>query len=66
MLHVKDSTAAPDYAQRDVGAGVIDWRTLLRTALAGRVAHLFVEHDAPADAWATARNGRTYLQSLGY
>lgn len=66
MLHVKDSTAAPEYAQRDVGAGVIDWRTLLRTALAGRVAHLYVEHDAPADAWTTARTGRTYLTSLGY
>ena len=66
MLHVKDSTAAPAFEQRDVGAGVIDWRTLLATATAGRVAHAYVEHDAPADAWATAAAGRAYLRTLGY
>lgn len=66
MLHVKDSTAGPAFEQRDVGAGVIDWRTLLATATAGRVAHAYVEHDAPADAWATAAAGRAYLRTLGY
>lgn len=65
-LHLKDSDAAPTFTQRDLGQGVIDWRTLLNTATAGRVKHVFVEHDAPADAWVTAEVGRRYMRSLGY
>ncbi len=65
-LHLKDSTAAPAFTQCDLGEGVIDWRTLLTTATAGRVQHVFVEHDAPADAWVTAEVGRRYMRSLGY
>lgn len=65
-LHLKDSTASPQFAQRDLGEGVIDWRTLLRVATAGKVKHVFVEHDSPADPWVTAEVGRRYLRSLGY
>ncbi len=65
-LHIKDSAGAPTHRQMDVGAGVIDWRRLLQTATAGRVQHIFVEHDEPADAWATVRAGREYLRGLGY
>lgn len=65
-LHIKDSAGAPDHRQVDVGAGVIDWKRLLEVATAGRVQHVFVEHDEPADAWATVAAGRAYLRTLGY
>lgn len=65
-LHIKDSAGAPDHKQVDVGAGVIDWKRLIETATAGRVRHVFVEHDEPADAWTTVRVGREHLRTLGY
>ena len=65
-LHLKDSAGAPAHRQVDVGAGVIDWRRLLQVATDGRVRHVFVEHDEPADAWATVAAGRAYLATLGY
>ena len=65
-LHIKDSAGAPEHRQVDVGAGVIDWKRLLEVATAGRVKHVFVEHDEPADAWATVRAGREHLRTLGY
>lgn len=65
-LHLKDSSGAPAHEQRDVGAGVIDWRALLSRAVERGVRHAYVEHDEPADAWASASAGRAYLGSLGY
>lgn len=65
-LHIKDSAGAPEHRQVDVGAGVIDWKRLLEVATAGRVKHIFVEHDEPADAWATVTAGRRYLRGIGY
>jgi sugar phosphate isomerase/epimerase len=65
-LHLKDSTAAPAFAQRDLGEGVIDWRRLLTVATAGRVRNVFVERDDPQDPWVTAEVGRRYLRTLGY
>lgn len=65
-LHLKDSAGAPTHTQVDLGEGVIDWPRLLQVAKEGRVKHVFVEHDSPADAWATASNGRSYLRRIGY
>lgn len=65
-LHLKDSMAGPAFTQTDLGQGVIDWRSLLSVATAGRVQHVFVEHDAPVDPWVTAEVGRRYLRSLGF
>lgn len=65
-LHLKDSKGAPEHVQADVGDGVIDWRRLLQVGTAARVRHVFVEHDSPADAWATVAAGRQYLRSIGY
>jgi sugar phosphate isomerase/epimerase len=65
-LHLKDSAGAPAHRQVNVGQGVIDWRQLLEVALEGRVRNVFVEHDDPADAWATVRAGREHLRGLGY
>lgn len=65
-LHLKDSAGPPAHRQVDVGQGVIEWGRLLRVATAGRVQHVFVEHDEPQDAWATVASGRQYLRTLGY
>lgn len=65
-LHIKDSAGAPSHEQVDVGRGVIDWKRLLELATAGKVKHIFVEHDSPADAWATVAAGRAHLRTLGY
>lgn len=64
MLHLKDSAGPPEHRMVDVGAGVIDWRAILRRSTAG-VQHAFVEHDRPADAFASVRASYTYLQGMG-
>lgn len=65
-LHIKDSSGPPEHRQRDVGHGVMDWRAIIDAGVAGRVRHAFVEHDEPADAWATVSAGLGHLRSLGY
>jgi sugar phosphate isomerase/epimerase len=65
-LHLKDSTNAPEFKQMDVGAGVIDWAALLPLAESVGARYGYVEHDEPADPWATVTAGRSYLRSLGY
>ncbi len=65
-LHLKDSLAGPAFTQVDLGEGVIDWRSVLSVATAGRVKHVFVEHDGPVDPWVTAEVGRRHLRGLGF
>jgi sugar phosphate isomerase/epimerase len=65
-LHLKDSSGAPAHAQRDIGAGVIDWKPLMAYAISQRVTGVFVEQDDPPDAWAAAKAGREHLKQLGY
>ena len=68
MLHVKDSAGAPTHAQTDVGAGVIDFRSILAldAAQRGAIQHVFVEHDEPADPFAFAKNSFDYLSRLEF
>ena len=61
MLHLKGMAA--DGSMADVGAGVVDYPGILRRA-AGTVEHLFVEHDEPADAFASARASLEYLRTI--
>ncbi|MFF8841213.1 sugar phosphate isomerase/epimerase family protein [Streptomyces sp. NPDC015127] len=63
-LHVKDM--APDGGFADVGSGVLDFAAMFDTARSGGVKQWLVEHDAPADPFATARNSYTYLANLRY
>lgn len=65
-LHLKDAAPAPDYAQVDLGAGIIDWPTLIREGAASRVTSIYLDLDDPVDVWATAASARSYLRSLGY
>ena len=64
MLHLKDASAAPEIAMRDVGAGTINWAEVLRRADAGGAEHAFVEHDNPGDPAASARASFEYLSKL--
>jgi sugar phosphate isomerase/epimerase len=65
MLHLKDASAAPERAMRDVGSGTIDWPRLLPRAEAAGVEHVFVEHDNPgADPLASVKSSYDYLSRL--
>jgi len=64
-LHLKDATAAPEYAMRDLGAGAIDWRKILGARGLAGVRHLIVEHDDPRpDGFSALTIGYRYLESL--
>ena len=62
MLHIKDMDAAKKMV--DVGKGVIDWKAILRRRDLAGTKHVFVEHDAPADPFASIRDSLAYLSSL--
>jgi sugar phosphate isomerase/epimerase len=64
MLHLKDASAAPELAMRNVGAGTIDWPRLLQAAEQSGVEHCFVEHDSPGDSLASAKASFEYLSKL--
>ncbi|HZF67535.1 MAG TPA: sugar phosphate isomerase/epimerase [Gemmatirosa sp.] len=64
MLHLKDSAGPPDHRMTAVGAGRIDFaRILARRGEAG-TRHVFVEHDEPADAFASVRASHDHLARL--
>jgi sugar phosphate isomerase/epimerase len=64
LLHAKDATAAPERRMVDVGAGTLDFARLLREGARAGVQGVFVEHDDPADALASARAGHAHLRPL--
>jgi sugar phosphate isomerase/epimerase len=64
MVHVKDSTGAPDYRHVDVGRGTIDFRRILTRRRQAGIRHFFVEHDDPADPLGFARASYQYLKRL--
>ncbi len=68
MFHVKDSSGAPNHAQTDVGAGVIDFASIFRLDASQQnvFRHAFIEHDQPADPLAFAKNSFAYLSKLEY
>ena len=64
MIHAKDATAAPERKMVDVGAGTIDFATLIREGRRVGLQGVYVEHDNPTDALATARAGFEHLRRL--
>jgi sugar phosphate isomerase/epimerase len=76
MVHVKDLKKIPASAAvgtgpvipdiTDVGAGVIDWKKILGAAYDAKVEHYFVEHDAPADPFASIKASEKYLEALRF
>ncbi|WP_079036622.1 MULTISPECIES: sugar phosphate isomerase/epimerase family protein [Streptomyces] len=63
-LHVKDMAADGGFA--DVGSGTLDFAGMFAHARVGGVRQWLVEHDSPADPFATARNSYAYLAALRY
>jgi sugar phosphate isomerase/epimerase len=64
MLHVKDSMGPPDHKMADVGAGVIDFKTIFAHAKSAE--HYFVEHDQPADPIASAAASYKTLSTMEF
>ncbi|MEU7577294.1 sugar phosphate isomerase/epimerase [Streptomyces sp. NPDC041068] len=63
-LHVKDMAADGGFA--DVGSGTLGFAAMFAHARVGGVRQWLVEHDTPADPFATARNSYAYLAALRY
>ena len=64
MFHVKDAMPGPEHRMADVGAGSIDFKTIF--ARAKGIDHYFVEHDQPADPFASAAASFGYLSKLEF
>jgi sugar phosphate isomerase/epimerase len=63
LLHLKD--LSKDHQKIEpLGNGTIDYKSVLAHAKAAGVQHLFVEHDMPADAFASITTSMKYLQSI--
>lgn len=65
LVHVKDSAGPPDHRMVDVGGGTIDWPRLLDAREQAGIGHIFVEHDEPADPFASIAASFRYLNRLG-
>jgi sugar phosphate isomerase/epimerase len=64
MVHIKDSTAAPQKAMADVGKGVIDFGKVLAAAKKANVRYAYVERDDTTDPIATIRVSHDHLATL--
>lgn len=64
MLHLKDSTAAPEKAFADVGKGVIDMRRFIAAAQRNGLRYAFVERDVAPDPLASIRASHDYLATV--
>ncbi len=66
MVHVKDWAGAPGNEMRPVGQGAINWASLFEKRTLGGVKHFYVEHDNPADPWASLTTSVAYLKQLRF
>jgi sugar phosphate isomerase/epimerase len=66
MVHVKDSAGAPDHKMMAVGAGNIDFKKIFGQSDQAGIRHYFVEHDDPADPFASIRESYEYLKRLEF
>jgi len=64
MVHVKGMDAAG--AMTDVGKGRIDFAAIFAARRRAGIRHFFVEHDEPADAWASITASYAYLKRLRF
>jgi sugar phosphate isomerase/epimerase len=64
LVHVKDAGPAPAYVMHDVGAGTMDWKGIFAQRRLAGIQHYFVEHDEPADPWASLTASYRYLSRL--
>jgi sugar phosphate isomerase/epimerase len=66
LVHVKDSMGPPEQRMADVGAGTIDWKRIFARREQAGIRHYFVEHDQPADPFASVRASYGYLKRLEF
>ena len=81
MVHVKDLKRIPPRLPSDVGMipfervfpdltdvgqGVVDWPRIFAQSAQAGITHYFVEHDQPADAFASLTTGYRYLDALRF
>lgn len=62
--HVKDAGPAPEHKMMDVGAGTIDFRSLLAEGRKLGLQHWFIEHDNPVDPLASVRASAAAMRAL--
>lgn len=63
-VHVKDAGPAPERTMLEVGAGTIDFKTIITTGRAQGLRHWFIEHDNPADPIASVTASAAALKRL--
>lgn len=63
-VHVKDAGPAPERKMMDVGAGTIDFKTLLATGRKQGLRYWFIEHDDPIDPIASVAASAAALKNL--
>ncbi|MBC7842366.1 MAG: sugar phosphate isomerase/epimerase [Gemmatimonadaceae bacterium] len=66
MVHVKDNAGPPSNDMRPVGSGTINWAALFEQRKLGGIQHFYVEHDNPADPWASLTSSVAYLKALRF
>jgi sugar phosphate isomerase/epimerase len=66
LVHVKDSAGPPSHAMRDVGAGSINWKAIFAKHEQAGIVHYIVEHDDPADPYASVTASYNYLHALKF
>jgi len=66
LVHLKDSKGPPANTMTEVGSGVIDWKAILARHKEAGIEHYYVEHDEPADAFASITASYQYLRALRF
>jgi hypothetical protein len=66
LVHVKDADPALPHRMADVGAGMLDWRSLLGHGTQAGVKHFFVEQDEAPDPFASITASYAYLRDLRF
>jgi sugar phosphate isomerase/epimerase len=65
LWHVKDLDAKRETVL-PVGRGTIDYERIFKAASASGMQYYFVEHDMPADAFASIKESISHLKGMGY
>jgi sugar phosphate isomerase/epimerase len=63
-VHVKDAGPAPERKMTEVGAGTIDFKTIIATGRKQGLQHWFIEHDNPTDAIASITASAAAMKKL--
>jgi len=64
LLHIKDMAA--DRSITEVGTGTLPWAQYFKERNVSGAKHFFVEHDQPADAYASITKSYDYLHGLEF